>query len=245
MNDSELLKECMRLVPLGFWLELCQRAGVPYVPADFSEPFPVADLTRYLDLEPTPALQAALDWGYMELLARVEAGGRWVFRWECCSSSSAKCAAARGRDYCDEYFSMLVDDPRVQDCTVGLQSRICLRPWIAAKRIGGYPVEFRAFAGPNGPLGISNYYPQRDLEDSPELRAALLKVAVFMDALCQHEAFPAGFTADFLVLPDDSVMLLEGGPPHVRGPVSAHPCCFPEFQIDGIALAKRPGALSK
>jgi hypothetical protein len=246
MNGTELIQECARLVPLCFWLGLCERTGVPYIPAEFSEPFSVVDLGDYLELEPTPRLRAALDWAYRTLMARLEADqrGRWTFRWECCSSSAVKCAAASGAGFSDIYYTMRVDDPRVFDCTVGRETRVCIRPWVEAAREGGYPVELRAFVGADGRLGISNYYPQRDLTETDELRSALQRVEFFAGALFGKESFPAGFTADFLVMPDFSVTLLEGGPPHVQGPISAHPCCMKPGDTTGIALARRPGALS-
>ena len=46
------------------------------------------------------------------------------------------------------------------------------------------------------------------------------------------------FTADFCVLDDGEVLLLEGGPPSFMG---ADPCCFRGGKIDGVALAPRHG----
>ena len=45
------------------------------------------------------------------------------------------------------------------------------------------------------------------------------------------------FTADFCVLTDGRVLLLEGGPPWFMG---ADPCCFRGARIEGLALEPRP-----
>ena len=45
------------------------------------------------------------------------------------------------------------------------------------------------------------------------------------------------FTADFIATAE-GILLLEGGPPHELG---AHPCCFQEGQISGVALEDRNG----
>ena len=44
------------------------------------------------------------------------------------------------------------------------------------------------------------------------------------------------FTADYIVDADDNVAFLEGRPPHH---LSAHPCCFPTGETQGLALTPK------
>jgi hypothetical protein len=240
-----------RLVPLGSWLQLAARVGVPYVRAKFSEPFPVCQIYDALDRKDTPELSAAFKWLSIQVIEAETYNRRISARWECCSSQDAKYAASKGEEWSKEYYLLTCDDERVGDCTVGCtETRLCVRPWIEAERIDGYPVEFRVFHGPGGDvLGVSNYYPQRALPDTLQIFQKAAAVAYWSAMLYERstdyarEALDQGFTTDWIVGKDGGVVFLEGGPPHVEGPVTAHPCCFALGKVAGIALAARAGAI--
>ncbi|MCY4501373.1 MAG: hypothetical protein OXE57_07410, partial [Alphaproteobacteria bacterium] len=95
----------------------------------------------------------------------------------------------------------------------------------------------------------SSYYPQRPLQDSPEVRddvaACLLETEKLIGAVPTPLKFPAlaprrhspdckAFTADFMRLEDGRFLYLEGGPPFGAG---AHPCCFEHFDNWGDGAA--------
>ena len=123
------------------------------------------------------------------------------------------------------------------------------RPWINARIIGGYPVEYRVFVYDGQAMGVSNYYPQRPLTNH---RKHIDAIGHYTQALIDvidppflwnyspfHEYFDTEgvhFTADYIVDADDNVTFLEGGPPHHLG---AHPCCFPTGETQGLALTPK------
>jgi hypothetical protein len=261
--DSELYKQCARLVPLGPWIDRCKAAGIAYIAASFSQPFPVAQMTAALDGEDTPELDAAFEWSFYEKQRLEAAGERPMMRWECCCDGMKKWYASRGEGWRPDWARIEVDDDRALDCTVGETTRLCVRPWVKPQREAGYPVEFRVFVGPEGPLGVSSYYPQRPLPNTVRMEFLARRCLTLARKLAEAGSYPVGFTADFLVadglqwtlgdpkerrnvelLRTAPVRFLEGGPPHVADAVSvagcsADPCCFRPGEIHGIALADR------
>jgi hypothetical protein len=233
-----------RLIPLGFWLDLAERVGVPYVPAEFSPPVLVAEMEAALEADELdgPELAPTVGSAYRWLSAQKQAAGdqRMMARWECCTDDAGKARAARGEGWSPAWTRVDLDSPRVFDCTVGEVTRLCVRPWVDALRFDGYPVEFRVYYGPDGFQGVSNYHPQRSLAGLGDVGKYMVKVHWLTSLLAAQDAFPVGFTADFIVSADPwDVLLLEGGPPHEfdpEGRPSAHPCCFPPGQVRGLAL---------
>lgn len=254
MEDATFIRECNRLVPLGPWLELCQEARVPHIPAEFSEPFPFAQVYGALDGEECPELAAAWEWMRRRVGESLASGDKVMVRWECACHDRVKSAACQGFGWSEELYCSpmtdglcgMCDDMRGPDCTVTETTRLGVRPWVDALRFDGWPVEFRVFYGPNGYQGVSNYYPQRPLPDMPLYRELAHDCHVMAGNLSTcSQRFPAGFTADFLVKPDGDVLFLEGGPPSHGHPMApnAHPCCMAPGKIRGVALAPREGAL--
>jgi len=247
--DREFELHCAACVPLGPWLELAERAGVPLIDAAFSDPFPAEEIQASADGEPAPAFAAAVAWANDRLTWAGRAGNRLMVRFECSSGSDLKHAAARGAPYGPAYYAITGDDPRLETppfgCTIpdaAGNTRLCVRPWVDALRVDGYPLEFRAFHDADGFQGVSSYYPQRPLPSEDVYLIAATQAAEYARRLAAAGSFPVGFTADFLVTPAGEVLLLEGGPPHHMGLCSAHPCCFAPGEIRGIALARREGA---
>lgn len=226
-----------RVVPLDFWLELAERAGVSHIPAAFSPAFPIAELYDALEGDEAPGFAKAMAWAKDEL-ARP---GRWMVRWECCADDNVKALACAGAEWSLAWTHGEIDSPRLFDCTAGETTRLCVRPWVDALRIDDYPVEFRVFYGPDGYQGVSNYYPQRAL---PKMMIEVHAARRLAYRLTQFADFPIGFTADFMVTADD-IRLIEGGPPHhMNGQMlpSAHPCCFAPGKVAGVAFALQEGA---
>lgn len=265
---AQVIEACDRIIPLGFWLALCEKVGIPYIPAAFSPAFPMDEVYEALDGNPTPKLDAALGWAKAEIARRTEAGERVMFRYECCATDELKYHAAEGHsyetpgffrevggEYLNPWRHISIDDLRLLDLTVWPETRCCVRPWIEAHRVGGWPLEFRVFFGTDGYQGVSSYYPQRPLpKDNWYIDRAILLAQSYAERLYAAETFAIGCTMDFLVeaVPggelggeNDRVLFLEGGPPHHQGPRSAHPCCFPPGKIEGIALSRQPGALTR
>lgn len=245
------------LVLIGPWLEICQKAGIPHIPATFSQGFDFGEMYACLDgegLDKWASLRDAILWTEQEIAGRYARGERAMWRWECCSGGMLKFLLSEGEGFeglsahsSDVFRSVDVDDPRVFDCAVGNSLRLCVRPWIEAQRIDGYPVEFRVYYGPDGYQGISSYYPQRPLPESAEIVQAVFTACLSTKRIYTSGVWPVGFTADFLVSETDEVLFIEGGPPHrAKGPgANAHPCCFAPGQIEGVALAPREGALMR
>ena len=251
------LEKRQMMVPLGPWLELCKNAGIPHVSAMFSPEFPIEQI--YIALNgpgsgPTRQLDAAFRWYESEKLKRLKAGHRFSARWECCSNSMAKEAAGNGWEWDSDYYELTCDDSRVMDCTAGntTTTRLCVRPWMDTPRADDYPVECRVFVDYRyGIIGISNYYPQRPLtfqdcdgQVHAWMHLVLQRTRRLADAVRDKHGEGMGFTADWLLTGVSDCVFLEGGPPHEEsGHVSAHPCCFAPGKIEGIALARREGAL--
>ena len=110
----------------------------------------------------------------------------------------------------------------------------------------GWPVEYRAIVEKGRVMGISNYYVQRPLPDSPEvLEHDVFHVLDMTRRLIEQVPtplrYPGGpsdnpdidrnavaFTADFMKLLGGDIVYLEGGPPAFYG--GADPCCFADME---------------
>ena len=235
---------------LGDWLQACREADVPYVRADRVVEFEVEDLMNW-DVEGPHGDRLAKGWR----AAQAAEQQNCMFRWDFCASSELKYAMAKplcgGRFHNSFGKVPTIDDPRVIDIMLEHPRKtvaLWRRPWVQARVIDEYPLEYRVFVEDGEIAGISNYYPQRPIPRySHELAVLRIFVSDLIFALDgrtlqmpgAHETAQLSFTADFLVREEnDRVMFLEGGPPHrVEG--GAHPCCFRPGEIDGIALSDR------
>lgn len=236
---------------LGHWLQLCETAGVPSVPAIKVAEAPKDDLLEAID-QP-PSLAAAAFWGAIDdWKDRVGVG--FMLRWMVCSCSEVKSRMGRGRSewHPDVLHYFMLDDFRAGDLVYEFPGSLASawgRPWMQLDMIGDYPVEYRAFVTKNMLDGISNYYPQRPLPDDENTARDIVTikkhVAAMIDAqtsaiICPQASFIHGktenwWTADFARLPSGAIVFLEGGPAHF-GNGGAHCCCFPPGRIEGVAL---------
>ncbi len=243
-------------VSLSAWLDVCKAAGVEAVPATEIGKIEIAHLIVAIDNpesteenEATRALRAF--WTKIE--AAKEPGT--MIRWDCCTCSEVKYRLDTGRhewhqDLLDCFY---IDDFRATDLILEYPDTVIpawSRPWMQARIVDGYPVEYRVFVEDGRIIAISSYYPQRPLTDSPVVRqdaaACLIETEKLIGAVPTPLRFPAlaprrhspdrkAFTADFMRLEDGRFLYLEGGPPFGAG---AHPCCFEHFDnwADGAAF---------
>ena len=233
-------------ISLGDWLKVCEKAGIPYVPAER-----VSELNRedMLQFDTEGDHHERLKRSYDAIRAAVLDGH--MLRFDGCSSSEVKYWMGKGESaWRPEFNILMLDDPRVFDITFEYPRPVVpvwRRPWIQSLIISGYPVEYRAFVRDGEVVGISNYYPQRPL---PEFNDHLSRVRQLTEQLIHIPETPflwhvhsdtlapegRHFTADFIVTTDEEILFLEGGPPHEMG---AHMCCFRPGEINGVALSDR------
>ena len=243
-------------VSLGAWLDVCKAAGVEAVPASEIARIEIENLMVALDnpesteeTDATRALKAF--WTKIEEAKKPHT----MIRWDCCTCTEVKYRLSTGRpewhpDLLDCFY---IDDPRAVDIIFEYPDSVIAawsRPWMRARILDGYPVEYRVFVEDDEIVGVSSYYPQRPLPDSPEVRedvaACLLETSKLIAALPTPLKYPGwlerplspdsrSFTADFMRLEDGRLLYLEGGPPFGA---ATHPCCFEHFDkwADGAAF---------
>lgn len=225
------------------WLGWAHAAGVPAVPAVSVASFDLDALLRFDEpSEASSAIHRQLDG-----INRNRPAGT-MHRWDCCAPWGIKAAMAKpqspGSPAPSEAFSLEVGDPRAYDILFEYPADrvdVVRRPWQPTRFEAGYPIEFRVFVHEGRAVGVSNYYVQRPLPDTDEVRAwaqeALRFSQCMVDAAQAGGAFPwmplrhvpetvqRGFeaTLDFLIAEDGRVLFLEAGPGYGLG---AHPCCF-------------------
>ena len=225
------------IVSLRAWLELIQALEIPHVGARHVATVPIEDLIKF-DVRDRD--HSALD----AFFAAAEAAGaedRMLLRWDCCASLDVKADMAHaGGDWepnWNKYFT--IDDPRAFDIIYeypGQDMHLWVRPWLEARRIDGFPLEYRVYVEDAKVVGVSSYYPQRPVPATPDvlghIEHSIAATERIIELLPLPLALPWGtdrsadcksFTSDFMVLEDDTVVWLEAGP--ALG--LAHPCCFP------------------
>ena len=234
-------------ISLGDWLALCQKTGVPHVPAE-----KIATLLR------EDSLSFDTEGEHQERLRQAFTFIQNAYkpfhmaRFDCCASLDIKAnMASRRPAWLPEFGNIILDDPRAFDIILEYPREelpIWQRPWVSPILCDRYPVEYRAFVRDGALLGISSYYPQRPLPEFPDhLETVRTYTGRLIDAAPTPFLWPitfippdlnkdrVHFTADFMATPD-GILFLEGGPPHEMG---AHPCCFQPNRISGVALVNR------
>ncbi len=249
-------REGFNIVSLGAWLDVCKAAGVEPVPATEIGKIEIEALMIALD-DPESTEESDATRALRAFWAKIEQAKKpnTMIRWDCCTCSEVKYRLDTGRpewhrDLIDRFD---IDDFRATDLIFEYPDTVIAawsRPWMQARIVDGYPVEYRVFVEDGEIIGLSSYYPQRPLADSHEVRedvvACLLETAKLIAAVPTPLKYPGGphphhspdsksFTADFMRLEDGRFLYLEGGPPFGRG---AHPCCFEHFDnwADGAAF---------
>lgn len=232
----------MQTCSLKSWLALCETCDVPHIPAVELGSLPVADILRLQDGETVSP--ATLDF-LRDLPARLQP--RTMVRWDCCAGENLKYALGTGRpDWQPAFQQLVIDDFRlfrilVEDIGIDQSIAVWERPWITPLILNNYPIEVRVFASHGQIQGVSSYYVQRPLQDTPDIHQFCQDVWNLSTRFLPHVS---DFTADFM-LTETGILFLEGGPPHHRDPRrgGAHPCCFAPGHTTGIALAPQDGAI--
>jgi hypothetical protein len=232
-----LFKWPLAILSLGAWINHCQTHEIPMIPAVEIESVPVKDLIDSLDYQLVPSVKRLFD-----AYARCQKPDH-IVRWDNCAPYDLKHLMSRGHTQWTPKHSLItLDDPRFCELIFeypGETMTLWQRPWITGHISDHYPIEFRVFVENHRIQGLSNYYVQRPLHDTDQIRSFIQQAITYTER-CLSIA-PA-FTMDYLAVGND-VLLIEGGPPHTASG-GAHPCCFPPGRIEGIALASQPGALT-
>lgn len=241
---------------LGAWLGHARAAELEHVPARLVAEVPRDTFLRVEEPEPGDAeLWASLQ----QTLAALPRDH--MARWDHCSSLDLKGALAEGRmPNAAESTALAPWDPRAYDLAHGYPGDVIAvwaRPWIRARWVDSYPLEFRVFVQNSCIIGVASYYPQRPLPATPAIMSFAAEAQVRAERLVAHmDAFGArpwmpnfgpqfdgtkvSATLDFVVTAGDDLLFLEAGPPFGAG---AHPCAFIDRPISGVALALAPGVI--
>ena len=239
-------------VSLQDWLHACKRAGIPHVPATQVAELKRHDVMRFEQPgEPQNRNSAAIK------QAMDACPDEHMLRFDCCAGSDTKIRLSEGQPgWHPDHQNIYIGDPRAMEIMLEFPRElipIWSRPWINARIIDGYPVEYRVFVYDGQAMGVSNYYPQRPLTNHRkhidaigQYTQALIDVidppflwnySPFRKYFDSHfDTEGVHFTADYIVDADDNVTFLEGGPPHHLG---AHPCCFQTGETQGLALTPK------
>lgn len=240
---------------LGAWIEHTSAANVAHVPCSLLGSVSRSQWQRWIERGECEAGDG------MSLVLQAAAGmpAPSMVRWDPCASLDLKMAMAERLPLGQEVrIDLAAGDPRACDILMDYPS-MCVpvwgRPWVSARMIDGFPVEFRVFVREGRIEGVSSYYPQRALPHNEQvlgwvadcqasverLLAHLNEVGEYPWMLSYEGVVPPGrvsATLDFIVDDAGHVLLLEAGPPSGCG---AHPCAFIDRPISGLALALAEG----
>lgn len=244
-------------VSLEGWLAEARAAALPMVEGEVVHRMPMLAI---LNIEEQRE-QDAVQWAALEKV-RSSLGRNDMLRWDCCASLDVKGTMHDGS--ADLTSTQAVDplngvspawrtvldgqDPRFFDLAYvypGEDIPVIKRPWVEARREGSHPVEYRVFVQNGEILGVANYYIQRDLQATDQVKGEVEQAIAHTERLIESmadrraHAFngPAedigpsfdpdrlSCTIDYLVAEDGRVLFLEAGPPFGLG---AHPCAFME-----------------
>jgi len=232
---------------LGHWLSLCAAARVPAVPA-----LSLGRIAIDVIMSEDPAARA-----FEKTMAAQMAvfGMGWMARWDCCAMAETKWRLSKGEHQWDPALAdIFAEDMRALDLIGDFPDTEIegwARPWMSFAIHSGWPIEYRVFVQNDRIIGVSNYYPQRQLQDDGETKEDIRRATDMALRLIGAQkrrlncprlsGFDMGlnhWTADFGRLQSGAIIFLEGGPPHASGG-GAHPCCFEPGKIDGVALSAR------
>jgi hypothetical protein len=270
LRNSIDLENTFCPVDLGDWIELCQKAHVPYIAAEKIAEVACEDVVRFDEpgdhQERTKPFWDAVNAYKDSALASAKDGHAFeMLRWSCCAPMDVKYRLGKGSpEWHEDLINLfMIDDPRAFDIIYEFPKPTVsayARPWVSLMIHEKYPVEFRVFVENNEIIGISSYYPQRPLpvtdfevrtlryveEVARQAHNLILSQKKPLNCPELRRAAPHlllnknSWTADFAVDEYENILFLEGGPPHTQT-FGAHPCCFAVGEIEGIALRPRKG----
>lgn len=271
-------------VSLSTWAEHAQASGIPTVPAEVVCHIPVDSIMCFEEQRPE-------DQVHWDALREVRAGLKAdeMLRMDCCASSDMKSMMQDGGEKAAYEYLVEPDEAnpavpawrtlphlacmRIFDLSAeypGDSVPVVKRPWVEARREDTHPVEYRVFVENGEVKGVANYYIQRGLEPTEQVRSevsqAIANTRQLLTFMQDEGALPfnvqadkekngfdpekASCTIDFLVDRNGEVLFLEAGPPFGLG---AHPCAFmenklevnghKEISVEGVCLALGAPAL--
>ncbi len=252
------------VISLQDWLDKAVRgSGVMYVDAQAVASLPRSAWDHFENPSPEQAEQIREYLRAAQGAVAAEPAGSVMLRWDFCSSLDLKSLMAEGlsEDVTQrQHAATQVDlgDPRAFDIVFDYPRdtiEVFKRPWVRARMVDGYPLEFRVFVRDNTIQGIASYYPQRPLPESADILDAVKSVRDqtldLVQAMLHREVYPwmLGYerafkrgtinaSIDFLIHESGRAVFLEAGPAAGFG---AHPCAFLDRKIEGVALALGDG----
>lgn len=270
LEEAQFLRQDQALFPavsLATWAQHAEASGIPTVPAEVVCRIPVDSIMYFEEQRPE-------DQVHWDALREARAGLKAdeMMRMDCCASSDMKFMMQDGGLKASHEYLEAPDEanpnvpnwrtlphlacPRIFDLVAdypGDEVPVVKRPWIEARREETHPVEYRVFVQNGEVLGVANYYIQRGLEPSEQVRAevgqAIANTRTLLDHMLAVGGLPfsvnadkerngfdpdlASCTIDYLVDREGQVLFLEAGPPFGLG---AHPCAFMEnkLEVDGV-----------
>lgn len=225
------------------WMDFVHKAKVPAVEATTVGVLNIEHLLSFDEIANADAMHVAEQ---LEAINKARKPGH-MLRWDACAGLSLKEKMAYGKEVeaCD--FDLNPGEPRTFDILYEIPAEevaVLERPWVNAKMMDNFPVEFRVFVNEGVVKAIANYYLQRPLEDMPQMRDWMKRsidltnqiiAVVKEEGLCpafSRQSNPGqdfSATLDFMVNETGEVLFLEAGPGFGFG---AHPCSF--LHTDGI-----------
>ena len=233
------------------------------VPTEKVTEFSTDGLMAFNQIRERPELKARLDTQYDKIEAARELNH--MMRFDCCTTAEIKYRLGNGEpEWREAFLDLPIDDMRAYDIVAEYPREtgypVWHRPWVDAKIVNGYPVEYRVFVKDGHIAGVSSYYPQRPLSVQGMYSywagiAAGLTARLIVPLKDRapfewhHSLFSpkdldmngVHFTADFMVLagaPETIPPETDVGNLPVRflegGPpheLGAHPCCYRPHEI--------------
>ena len=159
-------EETARFCPisLGDWLEIAEKAGVRYVPAEKVTTFNRRDVLMFdTKCDEGEAVRQRL----MKVFDDMERAREYnhMMRFDCCAGDDTKYRMSEGMwEWHEEHATLYIGTLRAFDIMMEYPREeipVWQRPWVEAEIVDSYPVEYRVFVRDGKVIGVSNYYPQR------------------------------------------------------------------------------------
>ena len=157
---------------LEHWLELALVADIAYIPA---EKVAVVERDDFRKFDVEGPHQARLKAGLSKIREARES--LYMMRWDHVSGIDLKYGMSVGdAAWSERYLDLSPDDLRAYELLSDYPFAVLpvwKRPWVLARIVDHYPVEYRAFVSSGEIQGVSSYYPQRPLPVTDDRLAEL------------------------------------------------------------------------
>ena len=146
------------------WLNFCEIKGINHIPGEIIDTIEVQLLWDAIDGKANEKTKLF----FQKAENYLEKNSNNMIRWDCCASYVLKYSMGNSGESKLSDRGIILDDPRFFDIIFEWRSEkisIIGRPWVKALYYKKWPVEFRVYVQDNEIIGVSNYYPQRDLSE--------------------------------------------------------------------------------